>query len=128
MHKTHDGQHKQTCHGVQHTAEFEHDKMERRYDDGHEHKHDKDHHDMRDHEKAIHILSTVAILKAINIQFRPMNVMSMTNINTIRSKSTITKNTAGNIIKQPIIKSAVPCITAGRVTSGLAAANHLTPH
>lgn len=48
----HSGIHKQHNHGVQHTAEFEHEKMERRYDDGHEHKHNKDHHQMRDHEQS----------------------------------------------------------------------------
>lgn len=36
--------------GQQHTAEFEHEKMERKYGDETEHKHNKDHHKVRNHE------------------------------------------------------------------------------
>lgn len=45
-------EHKGSQGGHQHGAEFEHEKMERRYDDGVEHKHNRDHHQMRDHEES----------------------------------------------------------------------------
>ena len=49
--KAHAGDHKQHNHGSQHTAEFVHEKMERRYDaEGGQH--DKDHHDYRENEKS----------------------------------------------------------------------------
>lgn len=42
----------QAIHGKQHGAEFNHEKMDRRYGSDVEHKHNKDHHLVREHEKS----------------------------------------------------------------------------